>query len=92
MQTFTQLREALINRVTVVRDRQVKRKLETDTPYKIDKTRAVRMSPEELRNRRKGAEDAARHGRDKKDSAVRKRRLSDNVRKARHVDDNEANY
>lgn len=92
MQTFTQLREALIQRVTVVRNQQVKRKLQTETPYKMDKTRSVRMSPEELRNRRKGADKAARHGRDRKDAAVRERRLSDNIRKARHVDDNEANY
>lgn len=86
--------EALLTRVTRVRDGKVQRKVVTKTPYKMQgKNDAVIMSAEERLKRSKGSRIAARHAKDKKVQADKKRDHSNHIRNMRHIEDrNEINH
>ena len=80
--------EALLQRVTRVRDGKVQKKVVTKTPYKMkDSNNAVIMDGEERLKRSKAATIAARHAKDKKVQADKKRAHSNHIRDMRHIED-----
>lgn len=88
MITYQLFVEALIQRVTRVRDGKLQKKIVTKAPYKIkDGSDVVLMSALEQNSRKKAAKIAAKHRRDRHADAQRKREHSNNIRNHRNIED-----
>ena len=77
--------EAVKRKKVVRKGKVIKKKISTKKGYKLDpKTgREVKISPEEMRKRKKGAKKAAIKRKSKKSQIGRERKKSDRVRKSR---------
>lgn len=83
-----EIQEAIKYKKVVRKGKVINRKKTTDKPgYKIDpKTgKEVRMTPQEIRNRKKAAKKAAKKRKGKKSQTTRNKKKSDKIRKSRNI-------
>lgn len=76
--------EAIERKKVVRKGKVIKKKVSTKPGYRIDKDgREVRMTPEEIRKRERGAKKAAKKKKGKRSQTARAMKKSQKIRKSR---------